>query len=467
MSAEQPAANPALEASSKEEASALPEYQAIETGAAQELPAANTPAAIAPTPPAKQSPPAPTVEDELPPAKPPRPLSPQQQAQATLQEAFPSIDAAVVRAVLVASGGKIEPAFNALLSMSDPSFAEEQPPPQPPRPTAPGRQSPSGGLNYNPAAVYPEQQRPLQSPYLTSTPQNQLAADEFYARQLAEHFNGPVGPAGPAGRGGRGGISQRGRRQPSGTQHPGTQHRRGDSWDDDDLSSDKEHSFLDDDLPVIKENIKKGFLETQKKVNTWLSDFKKKLDVDTEEPVASGSGSGSGSRGNGQYSRVGSRGASSLYEGPSRRSPHTGYDADPRVLGDDFAHLELRDPATSTTSEPTPSTRRPIANPNLFQPAPSKSPNTRKVSFDERPITINDEELYRPGPTPGKVSPVRVASPGNGSRNKWEPLKSVEPAPMDRDPFSLGDSDDEREVLAKEGGETEVSGAQETGVKKA
>jgi hypothetical protein len=55
-----------------------------------------------------------TVED-APPAKPPRPLSPQQQAENTLKEAFPSIDAAVVKAVLRASGGRVEPAFNALL----------------------------------------------------------------------------------------------------------------------------------------------------------------------------------------------------------------------------------------------------------------------------------------------------------------------------------------------------------------
>jgi len=55
-----------------------------------------------------------TVEDEAPPM-PPRPLNPQQQAENTLKEAFPSIDAAVVKAVLMASGGRVEPAFNALL----------------------------------------------------------------------------------------------------------------------------------------------------------------------------------------------------------------------------------------------------------------------------------------------------------------------------------------------------------------
>lgn len=53
--------------------------------------------------------------DENAPPKPPRPLSPYQQAETTLREAFPSIDAAVVKAVLTASGGQVEPAFNALL----------------------------------------------------------------------------------------------------------------------------------------------------------------------------------------------------------------------------------------------------------------------------------------------------------------------------------------------------------------
>ena len=52
-----------------------------------------------------------------PPPQPPRSPNPQEQAELTLREAFPSIDASVVKAVLVASGGQVEPAFNALLSM--------------------------------------------------------------------------------------------------------------------------------------------------------------------------------------------------------------------------------------------------------------------------------------------------------------------------------------------------------------
>jgi hypothetical protein len=67
------------------------------------------------------SPPSIGSGEEAPPPKPPRPLSPQQQAENTLKEAFPSIDVAVVRAVLIASGGRVEPAFNALLGMWKPS----------------------------------------------------------------------------------------------------------------------------------------------------------------------------------------------------------------------------------------------------------------------------------------------------------------------------------------------------------
>ena len=60
-------------------------------------------------------PPKPDSSDEAPPPQPPRPLGAQQEAENTLKEAFPGIESAVVKAVLIASGGKIEPAFNALL----------------------------------------------------------------------------------------------------------------------------------------------------------------------------------------------------------------------------------------------------------------------------------------------------------------------------------------------------------------
>lgn len=59
--------------------------------------------------------PANSKTEEAAPPKPPRPLSPREQATTTLKEAFPSIDASVINAVLAASGGQVESAFNALL----------------------------------------------------------------------------------------------------------------------------------------------------------------------------------------------------------------------------------------------------------------------------------------------------------------------------------------------------------------
>lgn len=108
--------------------------------------------------------PKPPPKDGAPPTntKPAHLLSAREQAENTLKEAFPTIDPAVVRAVLTASGGRVEPAFNALLGMSDPDSQQEpDPPAMPPRPA---RGQPTG------------------------IQQSQLEADEMYARQLAEHY---------------------------------------------------------------------------------------------------------------------------------------------------------------------------------------------------------------------------------------------------------------------------------------
>ena len=116
------------------------------------------------------------------PPKPPRPVNSLQQAETTLREAFPSIDSAVVRAVLTASGGRVEPAFNALLGMSDPTAVQAEPEvlslPPPPRTTS---------------------RSPQPKHTLTSTAQSQLEADEMYARQLAEHYSGSTMRSSPRG----------------------------------------------------------------------------------------------------------------------------------------------------------------------------------------------------------------------------------------------------------------------------
>ncbi|KAA8564969.1 hypothetical protein EYC84_010738 [Monilinia fructicola] len=292
--------------------------------------------------------------DEIPPAKPPRPLSPQQQAENTLKEAFPSIDTAVVKAVLIASGGRVEPAFNALLGMSDPDAAIEVPPPQPPRPQA---------------------QR------IGSTPRSQLESDEQYARQLAEHYEGSssYGPHGP--RGGSRGVYPPGRKQTG--LKPNELH-----------GEEDERSFLDDDLPVIKENLRKGFLETQNKVNGWITNLKKRLDGEDIEEESSTQGYNS--------------------------SQHTQYRSRRSGKADE---VEI-------TIDMMPILRF-------------------SVSFQ---TPTAEDDLYNTSPKlAGKENTPST------KQSKWQPLNAMEPSPIgdadnDHDPFSLGDSEDEKESKDRVGG---------------
>lgn len=91
-----------------------------------------------------------------------------------------------------------------------------------------------------------------------------------------------------------------------------------------------------DDLPVIRENIKKGFLETQSKVNTWVLNLKKKLDGDEDEVDSRYSQPSSETRPQSSRPRR-------SVDVNRRSGDRERYDADPQVLSDDFSALELRD----------------------------------------------------------------------------------------------------------------------------
>lgn len=171
--------------------------------------------------------------------------------------------------------------------MSDPDAVREPtPPPQPPRP---------------------------QAKRVGSTPQSQLEADEQYARQLAEHYGGGFGGEGNRNIGGGG----QPRRQQTGMRP------------NENYQQENERNFIDDDLPVIKENLKKGFLETQSKVNGWITNLKKRIDGEDVDNAQQGYPSGSN-----QYRQRRS--------GDGRQSGDYGrYDADPELLSDDFAGIQM------------------------------------------------------------------------------------------------------------------------------
>ncbi|OBT69797.1 hypothetical protein VE03_00695 [Pseudogymnoascus sp. 23342-1-I1] len=376
--------------------------------------------------------PAAGTQTEQAPAKPPRPLSAQQQAENTLKEAFPGVEAAVIKAVLIASGGKIEPAFNALLGMTDPeaaaeaaAIAEQAAPPQPPRPVRAG-------------------------PELT-----QLEADELYARQLAEHYD-----------------SSQDRNRSRGNAQRGPNQRQGSYHEED------EYSFMDDDLPVIKENLRKGFIETQSKVNGWFTNLKKRIDGDDLSDIHAEQQRQEQSYNQGYQTQQ--YGGARRGEHSGRRSGDSGrYDADPQLLSDDFTGIQLNDDTSElhhivtprSTSLPNQSpgnarrSTRPLANPDLFKPTPAtprSGDGSRKVSFQDGP----PEEIDVYGAPPQQQRGAKEAStPPAGKQSKWQPLSSVDPNPVgegDNDPFSLGDSEDEKEVKAggKEGKEEVKKGGE-------
>ncbi|KAI1855152.1 hypothetical protein JX266_000017 [Neoarthrinium moseri] len=331
----------------------------------------------------------PSTGDEAAPPKPPRPSTESQKNQQILKEAFPDIEDGVIRAVLVASGGRVDPAFNALLSMSDPDAVqfeprESAPPPQPPRPT--GR-----------------------------APMSQVEADELYARQLAEQFDNAGAYEARAHGQSRG---QQPRRQATGLRP--------------DEMYDREHSFIDDDLPIIRENLRKGFMETQTKVNSWFTTLKKRIDgeYDSEEDES-------------QPSRRTQPGAPRRSgEGSRRSTDYERYDADPQVLSDDFAGIRLNPDGSS-------------GNPNVYRPPPksaSPRPDGRKVAFKEGHDDIDDPYNVSPKLPPKDNT---ATPPAGGKASKWQPMSAVNPNPIaEHDPFSLGDSEDEKETKDKGSKET-------------
>ncbi len=87
--------------------------------------------------------------------------------------------------------------------------------------------------------------------------------------------------------------------------------------------------------------------------------------------------------------------------------------------------------------------QRPLANPDLFKPN-SPGGSERKVSFQNGPPEEMDD-LYS-----GSSKPPRQQV-SSGKSSKWQPLSAVDPSPVaENDPFSLGDSDDDKDTRSKD-----------------
>lgn len=366
-------------------------------------------------------------------------MAPEQQAENTLKEAFPSIDAAVVKAVLRASGGKVEPAFNALLGKHSRSFrsissiiddvqaCQIQ--------MLPNLllQLDRRGLHRWPQALLLQRKTSWQltNDTLDNLPNITTVLQPTMHLELGEEMFSRVALL----------EAPLGLRNSTRTEIAASLMVCMSS-----LMGQTELTKSIDELPIIRDNIKKGFLETQLTVNKWVNTLKKKMDGDDEDDFRSQPAQGAyvpqqqqGGRRSGDFGR--------------RSTDRERYDADPQVLGDDFAGLQMKDNEGMQKSQEESYRRltnlatprrssRPLANPDLFKPTPPRPRSTqsgRRVSFQDGPPEEIDIHYPRsPDPT------NRPSSGAGGKSNKWQPLAAVDPAPVeDHDPFSLGDSDDD------------------------
>ncbi|RUS20366.1 hypothetical protein BC937DRAFT_95375 [Endogone sp. FLAS-F59071] len=150
-----------------------------------------------------------------------------------LRDAFPDVDPEIVETVLIANQGRIEPTFDALLTMSDPAYKPD----------------PVEILQQQQRAEQPASRPPLGPSFGTSTSTDQLRQDEELARQLTmesdrqRYYSPQVQP------------SQR-------QQRPNTQ-------------QENQYSFIDDDLPVIKERVTQAATVAKKKALEFYDRIKK------------------------------------------------------------------------------------------------------------------------------------------------------------------------------------------------
>lgn len=345
---------------------------------------------------------------EAPPPKPPRPESPFTRAQNQLQEAFPSIDQNVIRAMLVASGGRLNPAFNGLLSMSDPDFKLED--------LADARYNHGAGASGSSSAaavVGTEETRGRPGP-------NQVEQDEALARQLAsqeeersqtraqaqvsDSLPPPPRPPYKASHSYSPGLVKSGSysgRYDDPRQHQQQQHPH------------HHKNFVDDELPELRENLQKGFYDTRQRFNSWVTNLRKVLDAE-EEPATL-----FGALGSPPSSRSRSRHNSSDFGIPKNKNSSARvrkhskqYDRDPDQLSSDLKGVSLKD-----------------NDPKSPPPKPARPGQQRTVSALGETTTAS--EL------------------AGGNSKKWEPLNTSTTAATsdkkedEKDPFFIGESDDE------------------------
>lgn len=200
-----------------------------------------------------------------------------------------------------------------------------------------------------------------------------------------------------------------------------------------------------DDLPVITENIQKGFQETKKTLNKWITDIQKKLDGDEDDDPVPKPGPSQSQRqdfGPSQSNQL--RGIRKSAE--TNRQSGERYDADPQVLSDDFGHrLELKDdeglysaflpdspifPRSPESFSTVPLFAVPPPRPEL-SPSAAEENSSEHISSHTRPLSVSTTcswllETYEKQPEVVEVLKPSEQQPRKGRRGRLRTQTSSE-----------------------------------------
>lgn len=109
--------------------------------------------------------------------------------------------------------------------------------------------------------------------------------------------------------------------------------------------------FTSNELPEIRKNLQQGFQQTQSTVNSWINNFKKRINPEESDEIVSGQGTGGQRQNFGPSQRDQLRGIRTNAQAMrDRRSmDNDRYDADAPALSENFGDLELRDDGMSSS----------------------------------------------------------------------------------------------------------------------
>ncbi|EAZ63843.2 putative CUE domain protein (found in proteins involved in binding ubiquitin- conjugating enzymes and those in the IL1 signal transduction pathway) [Scheffersomyces stipitis CBS 6054] len=212
------------------------------------------------------------AEEDAGPPPPPRPVDPLVKITNELKDAFPAIEEKIVTAVLIASQGNVDPAFNALLYLSDPSFKPEIPIPA--EPVIAG----SASIAAKPASAT-------------------ITDDELLARRLQKEFE----------------KEEKERRR----RHSERKQRK-------EYRDPKEFDNSPDEFDQIKDTFSQGFEEAKTTLNSWVSGLAKKFDGGNDQQ----------SHEKQNPKLFGALGGSSF--GENRGKAGSRFDEDPEIISHDF-----------------------------------------------------------------------------------------------------------------------------------